>query len=462
MSAANAGGRNWMIFSDKSIEYEAIGVNLLELIKNKQARVGVIGLGYVGLPVAVTAAKRGSSVTGFDIDPAKMDQLDKGKSYIGAVSDDDLAAVKELFDWTTDFERLSECQVIVICVPTPLTKQRTPDLSFVTTTTETIARHISPGTLVVLESTTYPGTTEEVLGPILATSGLVLGEEVFLGFSPEREDPGNQNFHTASIPKIVAGSGEMAGELVTAFYKNVVDTVVPVSSTQTAEAVKITENVFRAVNIALVNELKLIYDVMGIDVWEVIDGAATKPFGFMPFYPGPGLGGHCIPIDPFYLSWKAREYDLPTRFIELAGEINTQMPEHVVDRVREIIDRDSGRGLNGTEVLLAGVAYKKNVSDMRESPSMRLMQLLEAAGAKVSFIDPHVPEIPPMREYDQYRARQAENPSSLKAGQFAAVLIATDHDEIDYESLLKLGCPVIDTRNAIMRRGLPMETVTKV
>ena len=439
-------------------------MSLLQAIADKTARVGVVGLGYVGLPLAVTAARRGFSVTGFDIDAAKMTRLDAHDSYVGAVAGADLKAQAEAgrLDWTTDFARLAECQAILICVPTPLTRQREPDLSFVEATTREIARHIRPGTLVVLESTTYPGTTDEVLAPILAESGLTLGEDIFLGFSPEREDPGNARYNTASIPKIVAGSGEMAGQLVESLYAGIVDQVVRVSTTQTAEAVKITENIFRAVNIALVNELKLVYDRMGIDVWEVIDGAATKPFGFMPFYPGPGLGGHCIPIDPFYLTWKAREYEVPTRFIELAGEINTAMPNHVIDRLREIVDREVGKGLSRVRILLVGIAYKKNVSDMRESPAMRLLELLEAAGAEVAYIDPHVPEIPPMREYRQFTARPALDPASLAPGQFDAVLIATDHDAVDYAALLELGCPVIDTRNAIARRGLPMAGVVKV
>ena len=437
-------------------------MSLHDRISDCSARVGVVGLGYVGLPLAVTAAQRGFAVTGFDIDATKMDQLDAGTSYIGAVSDADLAEVRGRFDWTTDFSRLSDCQAILICVPTPLTRQREPDLSFVEATTRQIAEHIRPGTIVVLESTTYPGTTEEVLAPILETSGLTLGEDIFLGFSPEREDPGNAHHTTRTIPKIVAGMGETAGDLIEALYARIVDTVVRVPTPATAEAVKITENIFRAVNIALVNELKLIYDKMGIDVWEVIDGAATKPFGYMPFYPGPGLGGHCIPIDPFYLTWKAREHEVPTRFIELAGEINTEMPHHVVDRLREIVDRACGKGLSRARILLVGVAYKKNVSDMRESPAMKLLELLDAAGSEVAYIDPHVPEIPPMREYKQFMSRPATDPATLAQGQFDAVLIATDHDAIDYAQLLTLGCPVVDTRNAIARRGLPMGKVVKV
>jgi len=439
-------------------------MSLMQAIVAKTAHVGIIGLGYVGLPLAATTARKGFPVTGFDVDPRKIDQIAAGTSYIDAVTDDALAQAKDAggLSATADFTQLRACDVIIICLPTPLDKQNTPDLSYVIETTHVIARHITPDTLVVLESTTYPGTTSEVLHPILATSGLDMETEVFLGFSPEREDPGNTQFNTASIPKILAGDTEQAGDLIEAFYASVVDNVVRVKNTKTAEAVKITENIFRAVNIALVNELKLVFDAMEIDVWDVIDGAATKPFGFMPFYPGPGLGGHCIPIDPFYLSWKAREFDVPTRFIELAGEINTAMPLHVIDRLREVVDRDSGRGLRGAEILLVGVAYKKNVSDMRESPAMKLMQLLDEAGAKTAFIDPHVPVIPPMREYGQMENRAAIDPDDITAGRFAAVLIATDHDAVDYAQLLTLECPVVDTRNAIARRDLPMDRVVKV
>ena len=363
--------------------------------------------------------------------------------------------------WTTDFAGLAKMDVIVICVPTPLTAHRDPDLSYIENTAEVIAKNLSASTLVVLESTTYPGTTADVMTPILAKSGLVPGRDIFIGFSPEREDPGNAKFRTATIPKIVAGDGPEAGKLVEAFYTIVVDKVVPVSTTQTAEAVKITENIFRAVNIALVNELKMIFDKMDIDVWEVIDGAATKPFGFMPFYPGPGLGGHCIPIDPFYLTWKAREYELSTRFIELAGEINSNMPNYVVARLREVLDRKAGIGLSRARILIVGIAYKKNVSDMRESPSVRLMSLLQDAGSKVEFLDPHVPSIPKMREYPQFMGKTALAPSDVKAADFDAVLIATDHDEVDYAALAALGIPIIDTRNAMTRRGLSMENVTK-
>ena len=437
-------------------------MSLLQSIRAKSARVGVIGLGYVGLPLAVASARCGFPVTGFDVDPEKVAQVNAGESYIEAVAAEAMdEACAAGLKATDDFSGLRECQIIIICVPTPLSAQREPDLSYVEETTTTIAAHLRPGTMVVLESTTYPGTTEEVICPILSTSGFKLGEEIFVAYSPEREDPGNKSFTTRSIPKVVAGSGQLAGDLVEAFYSQVVERVVRVSTTQTAEAVKITENIFRAVNIALVNEMKLIYEAMGIDVWEVIDGAATKPFGFMPFYPGPGLGGHCIPIDPFYLTWKAREFEVPTRFIELAGEINTRMPRHVVDRVRAVIDVECGRGLKGSEILLVGIAYKKNVPDMRESPSMKLMELLDEAEARVAYFDPHVPEIPKMREYMKFASIKSIEPSKLKPNHYTAVIIATDHDDIDYAALTALGCPIIDTRNAISRRGLPGNRVFK-
>jgi UDP-N-acetyl-D-glucosamine dehydrogenase len=436
---------------------------LLARIESMSAKVAILGLGYVGLPLAVTTAHGGLHVTGFDIDPEKIERLYAGQSYIGAVSDTDLTELHEKgrVAWTTDFTRLAEMDVFVICVPTPLTEHREPDLSYVIATTEEIARHITRGSLVILESTTYPGTTDEVLTPILARTGLTPGTDVFIGFSPEREDPGNAHYKTSTIPKIVAGDGVEAGRLAEAFYGKIVENVVPVSRTRTAEAIKITENIFRAVNIALVNELKVIFDAMDIDVWEVIDGAATKPFGFMPFYPGPGLGGHCIPIDPFYLTWKAREYHLSTRFIELAGEINAIMPDYVVARLRDVIDRRLGIGLSRARVLIIGIAYKKNVSDMRESPSVRLLSLLRAAGASVAFHDPHVPEIPRMREYPELKGSKSLPFAEVNPVDFDAILIATDHDAVNYAALAAMNLPIIDTRNAMQRRGQPMENVSK-
>lgn len=439
-----------------------VHAELLNRIKKNTAVVGVIGLGYVGLPLAVTVAKQGFSVIGFDVDPGKIDLLDAGESYIGAVSQESLRQVSiNHFSWTTDYAGLAGCDVIVICVPTPLTRYREPDLSFIEVTAEAIAQHLKAGMLVVLESTTFPGTTEDILRPILQKSGLTSGVDFFVGFSPEREDPGNAHFKTSTIPKVVAGDGVLSGQLVAEFYSRVVDLIVPVSSARTAEAVKITENIFRAVNIALVNELKVIYDAMGIDVWEVIDAAATKPFGFMPFYPGPGLGGHCIPIDPFYLTWKAREYGVATRFIELAGEINTDMPRYVVARLREAVDRSLRRGLTGTRILLVGVAYKKNISDMRESPSMRLMEMLIAEGSIVEYLDPHVAVIPSTRDYASLTGKRSISMDRIFAHDFDAILIATDHDAIDYAGLVKLGLPIVDTRNAIARRGIISDQVTK-
>lgn len=437
--------------------------DLLARIETLTAKVGILGLGYVGLPLAVTAAHAGLHVTGFDIDPEKIEKLYAGQSYIKAVADEDLTELLDLgrVSWTTDFARLAEIDVFVICVPTPLTEHREPDLSYVIATTEEIARHITPGALVILESTTYPGTTDEVLTPILTRGGLTPEADLFIGFSPEREDPGNAHYTTKTIPKIVGGDGVAARRLVETFYGKIVHNVVPVSSTRTAEAIKITENIFRAVNIALVNELKIIFDAMEIDVWEVIDGAATKPFGFMPFYPGPGLGGHCIPIDPFYLTWKAREYHISTRFIELAGEINSTMPNYVVARLREVLDRRLGIGLSKARVLIIGIAYKKNISDMRESPSVRLLSLLRAAGAQVAFHDPHVPEIPRMREYPELFGYKSLAFAAIDPADFDAVLIATDHDSVDYEAVAAMNLPIIDTRNAMQRRGLSMENVTK-
>lgn len=437
--------------------------SLLAAIQSKQARIGVVGLGYVGLPLAVTAATNGYRVTGFDVDATKMDLLNTGDSYIEAVDDQALAAVSESqnFEWTTDFSQLAGCQAIIICVPTPLTKFREPDLSFVTETAKTIAAHMSSGTLIVLESTTFPGTTADVLTPILETSGLSAGKDIFVAFSPEREDPGNKDHSTATIPKIVGGDTEETRLLAQALYQGIVDKVVMVASAATAEAVKLTENIFRSVNIALVNELKVIYDAMGIDVWDVIDGAATKPFGYMPFYPGPGLGGHCIPIDPFYLTWKAREFELSTRFIELAGEINVAMPEYVVGRVREVVDRVHGKGLSRARVLIIGIAYKKNVSDMRESPSVKLLELLEQAGAAVDFHDPHVAAIPKMRNYPGLEGRQSIAQGDIAAQGYDLVLIATDHDKVDYAMLAELDIPIVDTRNVFARRDLPMTNVTK-
>jgi UDP-N-acetyl-D-glucosamine dehydrogenase len=432
-------------------------------LADRSARVGVIGLGYVGLPLAAATARAGFRTIGFDIDPQKPAQLNAGRSYIDAVTGEALAGLvaQRRFWATDDFSRLAECDVVTICVPTPLTRQREPDLSFVEATVRTIALTLRPGQLIVLESTTYPGTTREVVKPLLEQSGLRSGADFFLAFSPEREDPGNADFETRSIPKVVAGDGPAAGQAVEAFFAAVVDRVVPVSSLDAAEAVKITENVFRAVNIALVNELKMVFDRMGVDIWEVIEAARTKPFGYMPFYPGPGLGGHCIPIDPFYLTWKSREFDMPTRFIELAGEVNLAMPRYVVAQLEEALDRRLGKSLGSARILIVGLAYKRNVADVRESPTFRLLELLEARGASATFHDPHVAAIPPTREFARFAGRPSTPISAETLAAHDAVLIATDHDAVDYALIGRLAPLVIDTRNAMARRGIDAANVVK-
>jgi UDP-N-acetyl-D-glucosamine dehydrogenase len=438
--------------------------SLLQNLTSRKAVIGVIGLGYVGIPLALTAIKAGYRVLGFDIDEPRTDQLNRGESIIKHIPASDIAdAVRsQRFEATADFDRLGEPDAILICVPTPLTKHREPDLSFVERTSKTIAKSIRPGQLIVLESTTYPGTTTEIVRPILEAGGLKSGQDFFLAFSPEREDPGNPKFGTSGIPKIVGGDGPDAQALAEALYGQLVVKTIPVSSPATAEAVKLTENIFRAVNIALVNELKLIYDAMGIDVWEVIDAAKSKPFGFMPFYPGPGLGGHCIPIDPFYLTWKAREYEISTRFIELAGEINSAMPRHVVDRLARALDQQCKRGLSGARILLIGLAYKKNVDDTRESPSFKLIELMEARGAAVEYHDPHVAIVPPTREHPELAGRRSVPLEAGVLSRFDAVLIATDHDVVDYALIAKHAKLTIDTRNACGRAGLRGDTIIKV
>jgi UDP-N-acetyl-D-glucosamine dehydrogenase len=429
---------------------------LLENIVAKRFTIGIVGLGYVGLPLALVAAKAGFPVLGFDINASRVARINRGEAVIAYMATDVLneALREQRFAATTDFDRLAEADAVLIAVPTPLTRHREPDLSYVEDTGKAIAKRLRKGQLIVLESTTWPGTTTQVLKPILEATGLICGTDFFLAYSPEREDPGNLHFGTATIPKVVGGEDAAAGQLANALYGALVVTTVPVSSTATAEAVKLTENIFRSVNIALVNELKVIYAKMGIDVWEVIDAAKTKPFGFMPFYPGPGLGGHCIPIDPFYLTWKAREYDVTTRFIELAGQINTDMPYYVVDRLREALDKSAGRGLVGAKILIIGIAYKKNIDDMRESPSLRLIELIEAAGAKVAYYDPFIPVITPTREHAALTGRQSVGISAAEVKGYDAVLIATDHDAVDYKQLVAAAKVVLDTRNVCARAGL--------
>lgn len=423
-------------------------MDLLNKIKNKEAVVGVVGLGYVGLPLLMEFVDQGFNTIGFDIDPEKVEKLNAGKSYIKHIDEQRVKKVREtnLFEATTDFERIKEVDAILICVPTPLTKHREPDLSYIIGTGETLAKHIREGQLIVLESSTFPGTTEEVLKPILEKSGLKGDRDFWVGFSPEREDPANPKFNTRTIPKVVGANNEYARELITALYDQVIVKTVPVSSTQAAEATKLLENIFRSVNIALVNEMKMILDRMGIDVWEVIEAASTKPFGFMPFYPGPGLGGHCIPIDPFYLTWKAREYEMNTRFIELAGEVNTFMPYYVVNKVSDALN-DRAKSIKGSKILILGAAYKKDVDDPRESPSFKLMEILEEKGAQVDYNDPLIPVLPKMRMY-HVGHKESVDLTAENLKKYDCVLVSTDHSVYDWNFIVENAQLVVDTRNA--------------
>ncbi len=425
---------------------------LKEKIQQKTVVVGVIGLGYVGLPLSLTFLRKGIKVTGFDLDSEKVEMLGKGESYIKHIGNEEISTfVQEgAFQATTDFDRLQDPDVLIICVPTPLTSSREPDLKYVIATGEAISRVLRPGQLIVLESTTYPGTTTEVIQPILERKGLQIGKDFALAFSPEREDPGNPNFSTATIPKVVGGVDSISSELAASFYQIAMEQVVLVSSTEVAEMTKLLENIFRSVNIALVNELKTLCLRMGIDIWEVIEAAGTKPFGYMTFYPGPGLGGHCIPIDPFYLTSKAREYDVPTRFIELAGEVNTSMPYFVVQRVMEALN-EQGKSLKGAKLLILGAAYKKDVDDDRESPSYKLMELLSEKGAEVAYNDPHIPALRPTRKYNFSLTSTPINAEVLQ--EVDCVLVATNHSLYDYPFILKHAPLIVDTRNVFS--GLP-------
>ena len=422
--------------------------------------VAIIGLGYVGLPLCLQFARNNSRVLGLDIDQTKVDALMNSRSYIHHISSDTVAeqVSSGRFMASVDFALIQKCAAVVICVPTPLNKNREPDISYILKTGEAIAPHLTRGTLVVLESTTYPGTTDEDLLSVLeAGSGLKAGVDFHLAFSPEREDPGNPDSKVAKIPKVVGGLTPACRDKAVALYNRAVERVVTVSSCRAAEATKLLENIFRSVNIALVNELKLVYGAMGIDIWEVIEAAKTKPFGFMPFYPGPGLGGHCIPIDPFYLTWKAREYGQPTRFIELAGEINTSMPQHVIRRLSEALNRHR-KPLNGSKVLLVGLAYKANVDDDRESPGYTLMDLLKDAGAEVDYYDPYVPVIRPTREHPHWAGTKSVGWDQATVSKYDAVLIATAHANVDYGQLVEWSQLVIDTRNAT-RKYLPHDKI---
>jgi UDP-N-acetyl-D-glucosamine dehydrogenase len=424
-------------------------------ILGKTARVGVIGLGYVGLPLIRAFVAAGYRTLGFDVDPSKIDRLLAGTSYISHIPSEWIARclAEGQFEPTGDPRRLAEADAILICVPTPLSDSRDPDLSYVENTARQIAAVLRPGQLVILESTTYPGTTRDVVLPLLEAGGLKAGRDFYLAYSPEREDPGNAHFEASVIPKVVGGLDPQSSRLATLLYGQAVVKVVPVSSCEVAEACKILENTYRAVNIALVNELKMLYDRMGIDVWEVIEAAATKPFGFQPFYPGPGLGGHCIPIDPFYLSWVARKHGMPTRFIELAGEINTQMPQYVVDRLTDALNERS-KAVKGSKICVLGVAYKKDIDDPRESPSFVLMELLLARGAELTYNDPHVPALPKMRHHRLPALTSTPLTADFLASQ-DCVLIATDHSAYDYDFIVRYAPLVVDTRNAT--RGVAID-----
>src|SRR6516165_6404209 len=418
-----------------------------EFFKGSQLKVAIIGCGYVGLPLALRFAEAGHRVTGFDTDPAKVSMLNAGKSYIGHIRQDKIQQFvnSRHFSASTDFAKLEDVDVVIICVPTPLDERREPDLSYVEQTAVSIQPHLQRGQLVVLESTTYPGTTEELVLPILEKGGLrcpiangegseSIATDFYLAFSPEREDPGNKQFGLAKIPKVVGGVNPPSGRAAAGLYTQIVSKVIPVSSTRAAEMVKLLENIFRCVNIALVNELKQLCLRMNLDIFEIIDSAATKPFGFMPFYPGPGLGGHCIPVDPYYLSWKAREYDFATRFIELAGEINTSMPYHVVEAIATALNKQK-KSLNGSKLLILGVAYKKDVDDLRESPTLKIMQLLQGQGAQLDYNDPYFPQLHRMRHYN-YEGMKSVPLSPQALGSYDGVIIATDHSSYDYNAIV--------------------------
>lgn len=421
----------------------------IDRIKTKQITVGIVGLGYVGFPLALVFAEAGVKVVGFDIDEHKISQINQGTSYIHHINEERLLRVKKKIKATTDYSFVVECDAVIICVPTPLDHHLEPDLRYIVETCHAIAPHLKPHTLVSLESTTWPGTTDEVVRSILEQeSSLKVGEDLYLSFSPEREDPGNKQFATKNIPKLVGGIDPKSLELAVALYSLAIEKIVPLSSTKVAELAKLFENIFRSVNIALVNELKVICEPMGIDVWEVIEAAGTKPFGFMPFWPGPGLGGHCIPIDPFYLTWKAKEYGIATRFIELAGEINRSMPKYVVSKVQDCLNF-FGKAVKGSRILILGLAYKSDVDDMRESPSLELIHLLELKGARVDYHDPYFTEIGMTREYSDLAGRKHQPLSAA----YDCFLLATKHSSFCQKEILSFEVPVIDTRNFLPKHN---------
>ncbi|MFH1540661.1 MAG: nucleotide sugar dehydrogenase [Elusimicrobiota bacterium] len=421
---------------------------LKEKIEKKQAVISIIGLGYVGLPLAIEFAKSGFKTIGLDIDERKISSLKNKTSYIKHIPSENIKNLKN-FEASSDFSKLKICDCIIVCVPTPLTKMKEPNMSFVVETSEVIAKYLHKEQVVILESTTYPGTTDEVVKPILEKTGLKAGVDFYLAFSPEREDPGNKNYSTKTIPKVVGGINKISTEIASLLYASVLDKIIPVSSMKVAEATKMLENTFRAVNIAMINELKILFDKMDFNIWEVIEASKTKPFGFMPFYPGPGWGGHCIPIDPFYLSWKAKQYNFNLKFIELAGEINTRMPEYVIEKLQNALN-EKGVALKNSKILILGMAYKKDSDDIRESPSLELLEILEKKGAIVSYNDPYISKIPKMRRHQIEKKSVDITTNNLK--KFDAVLISTNHTLYDYDFILKNSKLIVDTRNAIEKK----------
>lgn len=435
-------------------------MSLIDQLESKSATIGIVGLGYVGLPLVLAYAKAGCRVLGFDIDDKKIESLSLGRSYIKHISDEDVATAQgsSRLEATTDFSRVSEVNALILCVPTPLDEHLEPDLSYVRSTLDSVCPHLQTDTVVSLESTTYPGTTAEEMVPRLEKQGFIPGETTFVVYSPEREDPGNAKYNTTSIPKIVGGHTAECLEVGKALYNIVIDDVVPVSSTATAEMTKLLENIFRAVNIGLVNEMKVVAEAMGIDIWEVIEAASTKPFGFTPFYPGPGLGGHCIPIDPFYLTWKAKEYGLHTRFIETAGQINRAMPMYVVNRTVEALN-EREKPVKGSRILLMGVAYKADVDDMRESPSFELLNRFTELGAHVEYYDPHVPIIGPTRDHSEWEGKISVEWNEETIASFDAIVISTNHNAFNLQELASWSGLIVDTRNALGGFRAPCDIV---
>jgi len=435
-------------------------MKLLQRIKKHQAVVGVIGMGYVGLPLLLEFVKENFPTIGFDIDPQKVKELNAGRSYIKHIPAEKIkkALAKRKFEATADFSRLREVDCILVCVPTPLGKHREPDISYIEQTSETIYKYVQKGQLIVLESSTFPGTTEGVMRPIIEKSGLKAHQDFYLGFSPEREDPNNPDFNTRTIPKVIGANHPTSLQLTKALYDEVIVKTVPVSSSEAAEATKLLENIFRSVNIAMVNEMKMILDRMGIDVWEVIHAASTKPFGYMPVYPGPGLGGHCIPIDPFYLTWKAREFEISTRFIELAGEVNTHMPFYVVNKLVDALNQNQ-KSINGSRILILGLAYKKNIDDLRESPSLKLMEIIAEKGGMADYHDPYIPKLGRTRHYN-FEMKSVELTAKTLKG-YDAVVISTDHSVFDMDFIVRHANLVIDTRNATAKVKTGREKIVR-